>query len=74
MKSIVDKIAENSKFIETERKKLSLKINDLKGVEAAETAIKTKVPPFLKYYESWKKIHIQQQARKYTNNQEVKSC
>ncbi|KAK6645263.1 hypothetical protein RUM43_001539 [Polyplax serrata] len=71
MKSIVDKIAENSKFIETERKKLSLKINDLKGVEAAETAIKAKVPPFLKYYESWKKIHIQQQARKYTNNQEL---
>lgn len=68
----MDKIAENSKFIETERKKLNLKIDDISGVDAAEAAIRAKEPPFLKYYESWKKIHIQQQAKKLTNDQTVK--
>ena len=71
LKSIVDKISENSKFIEGERKKVNLKINDLKGVDAVEAGIRAKGTPFSKFYESWKKIHVQQQARKITSNQTV---
>lgn len=51
---------------------MTLKLDDPSSIAAAESAINAKVPPFLKYYESWRKIHNQQQARKVTKNEEVR--
>lgn len=71
VKAILDKILENSKFIETERKKHTIKLSDVQGIEAIENQIRTNGTPFLTYYNNWKKVHVRQQAMKATDNHKV---
>lgn len=71
MKAILDKVLENSKFIEGERKKHTIKLSDVQGIEAIEAQIKANGTPFLTYYNNWKKVHMQQQAIKATDNKKV---
>lgn len=72
MKAILEKVNENSKFIESERNKLNFKLNDVEFVDSIEQGIKVSGTPFLRYHESWKKVYMQQQARKVVDNVKVR--
>lgn len=62
---------ENSKFVEVERSKTALRLDDAKSVAVVEAGIRAKVPPLVKYFENWRKLHLQQQAKKITDNDKV---
>lgn len=62
---------ESGRFIEAERRKVTLMLSDLKAVEAWETNIRTHGTPLTKFYESWKKVHQRQVAKQATDNDKV---
>lgn len=71
LKHIVTKIEETSKFIETERRKLAIELSDRKSVEAWESNIMNRGTPLLTFYTNWKKVHVQQMAKRATDNDKV---
>lgn len=71
MRQLVEKIEENSKFIERERAKVSFSLKEMKMIEAWETNIKTKGTPLLTFYENWSKINKIQKRKKITKNDEI---
>lgn len=71
MKQIVEKIEQNSKFIENERKRVTFNIADEKQIEAWETTIKNKGTPLLTFYESWNKLRNIKKNKQATNNEEI---
>lgn len=71
MRQLLEKIEENSKFIERERSKISFAISEEKMITAWETSIKTKGTPLLTFYENWSKINRIQKRKKITKNDEI---
>lgn len=71
MKQIVEKIEQNSKFIENERKRVTFNISDEKQIEAWETTIRNKGTPLLTFYESWNKLRNIKKNKQATNNEEL---
>lgn len=71
MRQLLDKIEENSKFIERERAKVTFSLGDEKLISAWETSIRTKGTPLLVFYENWSKINKIQKRKKVTNNDEL---
>lgn len=71
MRQLVEKIEENSKFIERERAKISFSLSDEKMIVAWETNIKTKGTPLQTFYENWSKINKIQKRKKITKNDEI---
>lgn len=71
IRQLLEKIEENSKFIENERSKVSFSISDDKMVAAWETNIKNKGTPLLSFFESWNKVNKIQKRKKITKNDEL---
>lgn len=67
------KVEESGRFIEGERRKVTLNLNDSKAVEAWETNIRTQGTPLSTFYQSWKKVHQRQMAKQATQNDKVSS-
>lgn len=72
LRQALAKVEESGRFIEAERRKVTLTLSDLKAVEAWETNIRTRGTPLTKFYESWKKVHQRQVAKQATDNVKVK--
>ncbi|XP_057654661.1 nucleolar complex protein 2 homolog [Diorhabda carinulata] len=70
-KQILEKIEQNSKYIENGRAKLNLNLNDFKLIEGWEAQIKEKKPPLTVYYESWQKLTIVKKNKQMTKNDEL---
>lgn len=70
-RQLLEKIEENSKFIEKERAKVTFALNDDKMVAAWETNIKTKGTPLLTFFENWNKVNKIQKRKKITKNDEI---
>ncbi|KAL4712865.1 hypothetical protein ACJJTC_011935 [Scirpophaga incertulas] len=71
MRQLLDKIEENSKFIEKERSKISFSLNDDKMITAWECNIRAKGTPLSTFYENWSKINKIQKRKKITKNDEL---
>ncbi|XP_047545383.1 nucleolar complex protein 2 homolog [Vanessa atalanta] len=71
LRQLLEKIEENSKFIERERAKVSFALSDDKMVAAWEARIKTKGTPLLTFFESWNKVNKIQKRKKITKNDEI---
>lgn len=71
LRQALAKVEESGRFIEAERRKVTLTLSDLKAVEAWETNIRTRGTPLTKFYESWKKVHQRQVAKQATDNVKV---
>ncbi|CAH0404937.1 unnamed protein product [Chilo suppressalis] len=71
MRQLLEKIEENSKFIERERSKITFALNDEKMTTAWETSIKTKGTPLLTFFENWNKINKIQKRKKITKNDDL---
>lgn len=71
IRQLLDKIEENSRFIERERAKMSFNLNDEKMITAWETNVRTKGTPLLTYYQNWSKINNVQKVKKVSKNDEI---
>lgn len=71
MKQLLEKIDQNSKFIESERSKVTLRITDFKQIEGWEAQIQMKGTPLSIFYENWKKLHTVKKNKQLTNNEEL---
>lgn len=71
IRQLVEKIEENSKFIEKERAKVSFNLTETKVINAWETSIKNKGTPLSTFYENWSKINKIQKRKSVTKNDEL---
>lgn len=71
MKQLVEKIQQNSQFIENERKKVTFNLSDLKQIEGWEAQIKNKGTPMSTFFESWNKMRVIKKSKEATNNESV---
>ncbi|XP_034247894.1 nucleolar complex protein 2 homolog [Thrips palmi] len=62
-RQILEKIEENSKFIEIERKTAAFKLSDTKAIEDWETAVRVKGTPLEKFCTSWMKMNAAREAK-----------
>lgn len=63
IKQLVEKIQENSRFIEQERRKINFGLKDNAQIQAWETNVKNKGTPLDIYYNSWVKTHETKKRR-----------
>ncbi|VVC92214.1 unnamed protein product [Leptidea sinapis] len=71
MRQLLEKIEENSKYIERERSKISFALSDEKMVAAWEARIKVKGTPLISFFENWSKINKIQKRKKVSKNDEM---
>ncbi|XP_014086348.1 nucleolar complex protein 2 [Bactrocera oleae] len=63
IKQLLDKIQENARFIDQERRKITFSLNDIAQVQSWEAKIYNKGTPLAIYYESWLKTHETKKRR-----------
>ncbi|XP_077296078.1 nucleolar complex protein 2 isoform X2 [Arctopsyche grandis] len=68
---VVDKIEENSKFIETQRKKVTFQLRDIEAIKAWETNIQNLGTPMQTYYDNLRKISNIQKKKSVTKNSDL---
>lgn len=71
MKQLLDKIAENRKYIETERNKTVIDLKNMQQIKNWENKIKVQGTSLSKFYESWIKIHQSQKLKLLTKNEDI---
>lgn len=71
MKQLLDKIAENRKYIETERNKTVIDLKNMQEIKNWENKIKVQGTSLSKFYESWIKIHQSQKLKLLTKNEDI---
>lgn len=67
IKQILEKVEENSKFIENERKTAAFTLSDFKAVEDWETAVKVKGTPLSTFFAAWSKMNNLKQTNMKTD-------
>lgn len=70
-KQLVDKIQQNSQFIENERNKVTFDLADLKQIQAWEAQVCNKGTPLNTFYNSWNKMRVIKKSKDATNNEQV---
>lgn len=71
LRQLLEKIEENSRFIEHERAKVTFNLNNAKMVKAWETSIKTNGTPLMAFFENWNKINKIKKRKKVSKNDEL---
>ncbi|KAG5890176.1 hypothetical protein JTB14_014342 [Gonioctena quinquepunctata] len=69
LKQLLEKIEQNSQFIERERTKLTINLTDFKQIEGFETQIKNKGTPLSTYFENWNKLRTIKKNKQLTDNE-----
>lgn len=67
----MEKVEQNSQFIDTERKQVRINITDFNQIEGWESKIKTKGTPLSVFYENWLKMYTMKKNKQLTNNEEL---
>lgn len=71
MKQIVEKIEQNSKFIDNERKKNTFSLKDFKQIQGWEAQIRNNGTPIATFYGSWNKLRTIKKNKEATNNEKL---
>ncbi|CAH2067088.1 unnamed protein product, partial [Iphiclides podalirius] len=71
LRQLMEKIEENSRFIERERSKISFALSDEKLIVAWESNTKSKGTPLYTFFENWYKINKIQKRKKVSKNDEI---
>lgn len=71
IRGAINKIEENSKFIENERKRVTFSLSDKKAVEVWERSVLAKGTPLSTFCNQLKKIYDQQEAKRITENDKL---
>jgi nucleolar complex protein 2 len=62
LKQAQEKVEENIKYIESKRKSVPFKFNDIQAIDAWERQRRDEVPPISKFYEQWKKMRNEREV------------
>lgn len=68
---VLDKVQQNTNFIESERAKMTFNLNEFKKIEGWEAQIKNKGTPLATFYENWNKLRTIKKNKQLTNNEEL---
>ncbi|KAF4531941.1 hypothetical protein B566_EDAN006633 [Ephemera danica] len=71
MKSLLDKIDENIKFVERERSSLTIKLSNTRAVHDWEQQLRSKGTPLQTFHDSWTKAITQKNAQKVTQSHKI---
>lgn len=71
LKQLVEKLEENSKFVETEREKINFTLKDTQLITAWETTLKNKGTPLLTYYNNWVKTNFTKKKRQAIQSEDI---
>lgn len=71
LKQILDKIIDNSKFIEQERRKINFTLKDINLIKSWEIGMRNKGTPLTIYYNSWVKTHETKKKRQAANTDDI---
>lgn len=71
LKQLVEKLEENSKFVEIEREKINFTLKDTQLITAWETTLKNKGTPLLTYYNNWVKTNFTKKKRQAIQSEDV---
>lgn len=71
LKQVLDKIVDNAKFIENERRKINFGLTDTSLIQAWETKIRNSGTPLGIYYNSWLKTHETKKRRQAANTDDI---
>nr|CAD7455027.1 unnamed protein product [Timema tahoe] len=71
LRQVMEKIEENARFIENERRKVAFSLDDRKAIEAWESTLKESGVPLQTFYASWNKLHVRQVAKSATDNEKL---
>jgi len=71
LKSLCDKLEENSRFVEAEREKFNFALKDAASIGAWETSLRNKGTPLLTFYNNWLNTHINAQKRRATKSEDI---
>lgn len=71
LKQLVDKLEENSKFVESEREKINFTLKDTQLITAWETTLKNKGTPLLTYYNNWVKTNFTKKKRQAIQSEDI---
>lgn len=71
LKMLVDKLAENLRYVMSERAKFTFDLHDTASINAWETQLRNKGTPLLTYYENWSNTNSAAQKRRATKSEEL---
>ncbi|KAG4070029.1 hypothetical protein HA402_013689 [Bradysia odoriphaga] len=71
LKQLVEKLEENSKFVEAEREKINFTLKDTQLITAWETTLKNKGTPLLTYYNNWVKTNFTKKKRQAIQSEDI---
>ncbi|XP_054258390.1 nucleolar complex protein 2 homolog [Macrosteles quadrilineatus] len=71
LRQVLAKMEENGKFVETERRKVTLSLADIAAVRAWENGVRARGTPIATFYNNWNKVHQRQHAKQVTNNDKL---
>lgn len=71
IKSLVDRLQENSRFMAAEREKFTFELRDLEAITAWEAQLRNKGTPLQTYYTNWVNTHVKAQKRRVTESEDV---
>lgn len=71
LKTLCDKLEENSRYIESEREKFNFALKDTASINAWETTLRNKGTPLLTYYNNWISTHVNAQKRKTIDSDNI---
>lgn len=68
---VLEKVQQNTNFIESERAKMAFNLNESKKIEGWEAQIKSKGTPLSTFYDNWNKIRTMKKNKQMTNTEEL---
>lgn len=71
LKLLVDKLVENSRYVNAEREKFTFELQDSASIHAWEAQLRNKGTPLLTYYENWCNTNVAVQKRRATNSEDL---
>lgn len=71
LKMLVDKLVENSRYVNNEREKVTFDLYDGASVNAWEIQLRNKGTPLLTYYENWSNTNAAVQKRRATKSEDL---
>lgn len=71
MRQILEKIEQNNKFVQSERKNVTFNLRETNRIEAWEATLRNKGTPLATYYQSWKSVRDIKRNKAATNNEAI---
>ena len=71
MKTVLDKVIANQKFIENRRKTVTFGVGDKQAIQIWEAQVERDGTPLLAFYKSWKKVSDSQKMKKITGQKNM---